>query len=101
MLWGLLAVVGLGVTCWAIWSGVAQQSPLPTVAPFHLTERSGRIVTNADLKGKVWIAGCTFTCCTMSCPKVTEALAELQSKLRSTEVQLVSISVDPDHDTPD
>jgi protein SCO1/2/putative membrane protein len=100
LLWGLLVVVGLGVIGWAAWSAAAESSTLPTVAPFHLVERSGRTITNADLKGKVWIAGCTFTCCTMSCPKIVEAMSLIHEEIRGTGVYLVNFSVDPEHDTP-
>lgn len=101
LLWGLLVVVGLGVIGWAAWSAAGQQAALPTVAPFQLTERSGRTITNADLQGKVWIAGCTFTCCTMSCPKIVEAMARIQDDVRGGGVYLVNFSVDPEHDTPE
>ena len=72
----------------------------PSVAPFELVERSGRTITDRHLRGRVWIAGLTFNCCTMSCPQVREAMRRLQEDLRHTDVRLVSISVDPAHDSP-
>jgi protein SCO1 len=67
---------------------------------FSLTERSGRIVTLADLRDRVWIASFIFTRCPLSCPRISTVMKGLQDGLKKTNVLLVSISVDPDHDTP-
>jgi protein SCO1/2/putative membrane protein len=101
LLWGLLIAVGLGVAAWAGWSWLPVPDAVPAITDFQLTERSGRTVTSQDLRGKVWVAGFVFTRCQMSCPKITESMAELQRLLRHTDVQLVSFSLDPGHDTPE
>jgi uncharacterized membrane protein YozB (DUF420 family)/cytochrome oxidase Cu insertion factor (SCO1/SenC/PrrC family) len=101
LLWGWLVAVGLGVTAWAAWSGLHRSDDLTKITPFQLIDRTGSSVTQRDLSGKVWIAGCTFTCCTLSCPKITEAMTRLNEHLRATNVYLVNFSVDPEHDTPD
>jgi protein SCO1/2 len=67
---------------------------------FRLVERSGRPVTDADLAGRVWIASFIFTRCPASCPKITAVMKGLQGRLAGTGIQLVSLSVDPDHDSP-
>ena len=71
-----------------------------TLVPFSLTERSGRTVTNADLADDVWVASFIFTRCPLSCPRISSVMKGLQSKFQSTDAKLVSISVDPEHDTP-
>jgi protein SCO1/2 len=72
------------------------------VGAFAFTERSGRTVTDETLRGKVWIVGCFFTCCTESCPKLSGSLARLQAELANEpSVRLVSVTVDPTHDTPE
>ena len=68
---------------------------------FRLTERSGRLITEADLADRVWIASFIFTRCPLSCPRITSVMKGLQEKLARSDVQLVSISVDPEHDTPE
>jgi cytochrome oxidase Cu insertion factor (SCO1/SenC/PrrC family) len=74
---------------------------LGPVADFSLTERSGRIVSRADLRGKVWVASFLFTRCCTGCPQVSATLAQLQQELEGQgDVVLVSFSVDPEHDTP-
>ncbi len=75
-------------------------SPL-TLGAFRFTERSGRPVTDADLGERVWISGFIFTRCPSSCPKISAVMKGLQSELLGSGVRLVSISVDPDHDTPE
>jgi protein SCO1 len=71
---------------------------------FSLTERSGRTVTPADLRGKVCIYDFIFTRCPGACPAMTSRLAELQIQLSKEpswgDIRFVSLSVDPDHDTP-
>lgn len=73
--------------------------PLP-LGTFALTERSGQTITQADLAEKVWIASFIFTHCPLSCPRITSVMKSLQGELAGTPVQLVSLSVDPDRDTP-
>jgi cytochrome oxidase Cu insertion factor (SCO1/SenC/PrrC family) len=74
---------------------------LATVPDFQLTERNGSAVNLNDLKGQVWIADFIFTNCAESCPMMTSKMKELQDQLNNTNgVKLVSISVDPNRDTP-
>jgi protein SCO1 len=67
---------------------------------FRLVERSGRAVTERDLADRVWIASFIFTRCPLSCPRISSVMKGLQEKLAGTSVRLVSLSVDPEHDTP-
>lgn len=71
---------------------------------FALTERNGRPVSNADLKGKVWVAGFIFTRCSGPCPQVTGTMARLQKELNlagESDLRLVTFTVDPARDDPD
>jgi len=67
---------------------------------FRLVERSGREVTDADLSDRVWVAAFVFTRCPLSCPRISSVMKGLQGKFAGTDVKLVSVSVDPEHDTP-
>jgi protein SCO1/2/putative membrane protein len=69
------------------------------LGPFRLAERYGRAATDADLADRVWVASFIFTRCPLSCPKITSVMKGLQAKLDGTGVRLVSITVDPVHDT--
>jgi protein SCO1/2/putative membrane protein len=99
--WGLLLAVGSGITAWAGWTWLAAPGQAQSVADFQLIDRGGKAVTRHDLHGKVWVAGFVFTRCTLSCPRITEAMAQLQKELRHTDIHFVCISVDPEHDTPE
>ena len=72
------------------------------VPAFALTDQTGRTVTLADLKGKIWVANFIFTRCKGPCPLSTLRMAELNKRLARArkDVQLISFTVDPDHDTP-
>ena len=72
------------------------------VGAFSLTERSGKTVTDKDLRGKVWIGSFVFTRCTGPCPAVTNTMARLQAELKdelkARAVKLVTFTVDPKRD---
>lgn len=72
------------------------------VPHFALTERTGRRVTTEDLRGRVWIADFIYTECTESCPTQSQQFAQLQREFAAApDFRLVSITVDPAHDTPE
>lgn len=102
-------VAGIGLTAW--WARRAAEAPAGpaleqladygAVPPFTLVERSGRRVTLEELRGLVWVADFIYTECTESCPTQSLHFAALQQELAgSADVRLVSITVDPAHDTP-
>jgi cytochrome oxidase Cu insertion factor (SCO1/SenC/PrrC family) len=58
-------------------------------------------VRRADMEGKVWIASFIFTNCPDECPLMTAEMAQFQSDWAHVpDLRLVSISVDPERDTP-
>lgn len=68
---------------------------------FSLLERSGKRITLADLHGKIWVADFIYTQCTDTCSWQTADMAKLQERwMNENDFRLVSISVDPVHDTP-
>ncbi len=72
------------------------------VPDFTLTERSGQPLGLADLGGKVWVADFIYTTCRDTCPLQSAELAKLQSDMNGKlDFRLVSISIDPEHDTPE
>jgi protein SCO1 len=71
------------------------------IGDFSLTERSGTTVTKQDLLGKPWIVGFVFTRCAGPCPRVTGQMRKLQDQLKDEEFRLVTMTVDPDYDTPE
>ncbi len=107
----LAAGLGLAVLAWHWVAGRRagwDQRPLEglqvfwTVPDFTLVERSGQAVGLAHLRDKVRIASFIYTQCTETCPLQTAHLAQLQRDLAAEpELRLVSITVDPKHDTPE
>ena len=69
---------------------------------FALTDQNGAALGSAELRGKVWIAAFMFTRCPTVCPLITARMKGIQdqAKARGIDVRLVSISVDPENDTP-
>jgi cytochrome oxidase Cu insertion factor (SCO1/SenC/PrrC family) len=78
---------------------------LPVLADppaFELRDQNGAPFTRVDLVGHVTVAGFVFTRCQSSCPAITLRMRGIQDQTASIgdRVQLLSFSVDPDHDTP-
>ncbi len=71
------------------------------IPPFSFVNQDGKSVTQESLKGRVTIINFIFTNCPLVCPEMTGITAELVDRLKGTPVQIMSISVDPDHDTPE
>jgi len=69
---------------------------------FDLIERSGQPLRRADLAGKVWVADFFYSTCPGPCPMLSSRLSDVQKTLGDApDVRLVSISVDPEKDTPE
>lgn len=74
----------------------------PKMIPFEFYNQDSVKVSNADFKGKVWIADFFFTTCPTICPTMTKNLKWLndQTKDLEEEVQFLSITINPNHDAP-
>ena len=70
------------------------------VEDFELTERSGRKITNKDLLGRPWAVCFIFIQCAGPCQRITGQMRLLQDRLADEKVRLVTITVDPQRDTP-
>jgi cytochrome oxidase Cu insertion factor (SCO1/SenC/PrrC family) len=64
-------------------------------------ERSGRTFRFEEMKGKVWLASFFFASCPGSCRQINTSLSGLQHELDGKDVTIVSITVEPDKDTPE
>jgi protein SCO1/2 len=104
--WGVAAAAAL-VAVGAIAMFRARTVELPrygAVPAFTLTDGSSQPFGSAQLDGRVWVADFIFTTCPEICPRMTEEMSRLQTWLVNRgldgRVRLVSVSVDPDRDTP-
>jgi protein SCO1 len=83
-----------------------QEQRLPTIGPapgFDLTSQDGKEVTLKSLRGKVVAVTFIYTWCPDICPLLTQKMAQVQDELGKdfgTKVAFVSITFDPERDTP-
>lgn len=101
---GLLAAAAIGLA--TIARPAADDGELDTLFPvpaFELTDQDGQPFGTAQLRGRVWVASFLFTSCTQSCPTLSAQLANLRQRVRrhGERVHVVSITVDPETDTPE
>ncbi len=109
VLLGLVALAGITLWTWqAQRPRAGGERPLErlgnfgTVPDFSLIERSERRVTRASLAKLVWVTNFFYTNCPDVCPLQSARMARLQRDFADQrDVRLVSISVDPKHDTPE
>lgn len=72
-----------------------------SVPGFQLTNQNGQPFGTDQLKGKIWIVDFIFSTCPGPCPMISSRMSELQKPLEETDVHLVSVTVDPEKDTPE
>lgn len=72
-----------------------------SVPEFKFTSHLGKPLTLADMRGKVWVANFFFTDCKKICPMMTAELSRLQEEYGKAGLKIVSISVNPEADTPE
>ena len=77
-------------------------SVLGTVPEFSFTTEDSLPYSRNDLLGKVTIVDFIFTQCAGACPVMSTKMAELQQEVLNNHlIQFLSISVDPETDTPE
>jgi len=72
-----------------------------TVPEFSLVNTSGDSIGLDRFLGKIWIADFIFTRCGGPCPIMTRNMAKLQKSLIGRDVHFMSVTVNPDYDTPE
>jgi protein SCO1/2 len=64
-----------------------------------MTDSDGRVFHSSELAGKVWVADFIYTNCPAECPMMTAKMHRFSQQV-DPSVRLLSISVDPERDTP-
>jgi protein SCO1/2 len=96
----IVALAGAGV------EAAPKPEALPAIGPapaFTLTAQDERRLSLADLRGKVVVLTFIYTACADTCPLLTAKMAALQGRLGAdfgARVFFVSVTVDPERDTP-
>lgn len=94
--------IGLLVVLWLTGGFRGATAPAAIGGPFQLTDQTGQIVTEKNLKGRPTIIFFGFTHCPDVCPT---ALFEMSEILRAmgpdaAKMNAFFVSVDPERDTP-
>ena len=97
---GALAVASLCLACQP-----QQPQVYGSMPTFQLTDQSGTTFSSDALAGHVTLLDFVYTHCTDACPVLSATFQDTQRKLQDqrmlgSKVMLVSLSVDPQHDTP-
>ena len=75
---------------------------LGRIQDFSLTDSTGDVFHSSQLKGKVWVADFIFSTCADLCPMMSKNMAALHRSFQGvSDVDLVSITVNPEVDTPE
>lgn len=112
-----LAVLALAPSGGRANAGVEQAAPAPAasgpkrsvreyaVPPVRLVREDGKVVSLPDEMndGRPIVLNFIFTTCTSICPLMSSTFAQFEHRLGpdADKVHLMSISIDPEHDTPE
>jgi protein SCO1 len=103
-LWGFLIGIVTLTAIRPLLRRVPEPPPvLSTLPEFTLTDVDGKPFGSRELAGQVYVANFFFTRCGSICPTLMRGVGRLQAGFdeRGIDgVRLVSISVDPENDTP-
>ncbi|GIV68896.1 SCO family protein [Caldilinea sp.] len=107
LLWGgLLAIPLLAVIVFAVAQPIKVVPRIGLAPGFILTDMHGRQLTNEDLRGQIVIYNFTTTSCEAPCIDTAPIMQALQEFVKQLDtggipVTLVTISLDPERDTPE
>ena len=72
------------------------------VPDFAFIDQNGKLITNKDYEGKVYVVEFFFTTCPTICPRMNTNLVQIQNTFKDqTEFGVASFSIMPDTDTPE
>ncbi|MDR2235945.1 MAG: SCO family protein [Chryseobacterium sp.] len=71
------------------------------VPDFELTDQNSKNITNKDMLGKVYLVEFFFSKCPTICPVMNRNMRAIEDEVNSPEFGIISISIDPDNDTPE
>jgi protein SCO1 len=93
-----VAIAILSIACSDPASKLPKYGKVPV---FTMTDSKGRNFDTSALAGKVWIADFIYTNCPAECPRMSSQMHKIERQLKDQkDVVLVSISVDPERDSP-
>ena len=102
----LLACLVLGAIGFKVFQPV-QVVPRIRLSPgFSLVDQDDERLTNEDLRGQFVLYNFSYTRCPEPCSNLNQTMLEVQSRIDEAELggipmKFVTISFDPDYDTPE
>ncbi len=105
-LYVLGALLVVGVLAFATFKPLRVMPRISLAPGFAFTNQAGVVRTSEDYRGKVTLYSFSYTGCGAGCPQTADQLAAFRERLAANkpqgiDVALVTISVDPEHDTPE
>jgi len=79
----------------------ATAATLDPAAPFTLTDQTGAAFSSESLRGKVWLGAVFFANCPGPCFRENQAIADILEEIGAQDFVAVSLTCDPENDTPD
>lgn len=68
---------------------------------FTLTDQNGNAFASDRMRDRIWVVDFIYTTCQAACPRMSREMTKVQEAMKDDPgVRLLSISVDPQHDTP-
>jgi protein SCO1/2 len=98
-------VLGLGLVAvmaaygYSLLTKVPRDPIIAVVHDFRFTNQLGQAVTADSLRGQVWVADVIFTQCPTQCRRLSAQMEKVQASLPKG-ARLVSLTADPEYDTP-
>jgi protein SCO1/2 len=90
----------LGYKAWDSRHSDLFKSEIMKSPEFSFQDRTGRIFSTSELKGKVWVVDFIFAHCAGSCPVLSQQMKKLQIDWKGNQdFKLLSLTVDPERDT--
>jgi protein SCO1/2 len=75
-------------------------NPGHRIEPFSFTDQDGKIVTDKDVAGRIFVVEYFFTTCKGICPKMNDNMALVYAAFRGNDkVKILSHTVDPEKDS--
>ena len=102
----VVAVVILSVGAFATFQPIKVLPRMRLAPGFLLTDQAGQQLTNEDLRGKIVLYNFSYAHCGAQCEPMNATLRSVQDQLAQASgegvpVELVTISFDPERDTPE
>jgi len=106
LLYGLLAFIIVSILSFSIFKPIKVLPRISLAPVYSLSNQDGEFRTSEDYRGKLTLYTFTYTNCDGDCPDVSVQMQEMRELLETSpseivDYALVSVSLDPERDTPE